>query len=329
MKSVSLKLSAVLMAAVLGAVSGAPASAAPGPGADPGPSPGRPGKAHDVSVEAQNKALIAQLSGALLRSSVGVHDLAPYFAPHMIAHDPSMTNGRAGMLVAIDQLRRSLPGHTLTVKHILADGDLVMVHSHLSNTPADEKSGLNRLDTYRIDRGVIVEHWAARANVLNWSSSGNSPFSDLYVYAGAKPVISRERVETNRLLVKALSEEVFGKQNFGLLDRFWSVGYLQHNPYVGNGRAQLAGALPFISSPGSQYRVVHALADGDLTAVCAHALAPGANPADEFAGVYVCDLYRVANLELVEHWDIVQQVPSTTASANSMVSKLYQDHERR
>lgn len=76
----------------------------------------------------------------------------------MIAHDPSMTNGRSGMLVAIDQLRRSLPGYTLTVKHILADGDLVMVHSHLSNTPANERSGLNRLDTYRLDRGVIVEH---------------------------------------------------------------------------------------------------------------------------------------------------------------------------
>lgn len=69
MKSVSLKLSVVLIAATLGIVSFVPAGATP---ATP--------KVHEVSVEATNKALITQLSAALLRRDSD-HDLGRYFAP--------------------------------------------------------------------------------------------------------------------------------------------------------------------------------------------------------------------------------------------------------
>ena len=195
-----------------------------------------------TNVEASNKAIIKELSLALL-GGADLQALGRYFAPNLIAHDPVMSNGRGGMLVAIDALRRSLPGHTLTIKHILADRDQVLVHSHISSTPANEKSGLNRIDIYRLDRGIVVEHWDVRNAAPTSSASGNSAFSDLYQYAGPKPVLSDERVEGNRLLVKHVSEEVFGKQNFALLDRLFGVNYIQHNPYVGNGRAALASVI--------------------------------------------------------------------------------------
>jgi predicted SnoaL-like aldol condensation-catalyzing enzyme len=291
-----------------------------------GPAASAPLQDARADITAANRALAVHLSQALL-SGADLRQLGQYFAPNLIVHDPAMAGGRTGMVNAIDSLRRSLPGHTLTVKHVLADRDLVLVHSHVSKTPANEMSGFIRLDIYRLDRGLVVEHWKLGAEAPTASASGNSAFSDLYRYSGPAPALSRERIETNRLLAKAASEEVFGKQNFGLLDRLWGANYIQHNPWVGNGRAALQGVIQYISVPGKSYRVTHSLADRDLTAVCAHTVAPGGNPDNEFEGTMVCDLYRVANLELVEHWDVYQGIPSTSVSGNSMVSSLYRGNQ--
>ena len=298
MKSFQFKTTVLLLSCALTALACLPATAAPG---------NRP---HASSVESSNKDVIRE-----------------FFAPHVIEHDPVVGNGRGGSLMAIETLRTTLPGQTLTVKHVLGDRDMVMVHSHISAAPANEMSGLNRLDVYRLDRGVIVEHWSVRANAPTRSASGNSAFSDLYQYPTVKPVLTGEQVEGNRLLVKGLSEEVFGKQNFGLLERLWNVNYIQHNPYVGNGRAALQSVIHYISAPGKGYRVIHSMADGDIAAACAHITPQGANPHDEFAGGMVCDLYRVANFELVEHWDIYQPTPTSTVNGNSMFSKLYRGNQ--
>lgn len=271
--------------------------------------------------ERANKALVHALTQQML-SDTALHRLGAYFAGDLIQHDPKLANGRAAMLAWIGSQRAQSPAQTLTIKHLLADHDLVFVHSHVSATPDNEFSGTNRYDLYRVDRGVIVEHWAYRSGVRPSSASGNSTFSDLYVYE-TPPTPSEEREDMHRLLVKTLSEEVFGKRNFGLLDRFWAEGYLQHNPYVGNGRAALAEVLEYIAPVGSHYRVTHSVADDDLTLVCAHAVDPGMDPADEFSGAAVCDIFRVANLELVEHWDVAQAVPATSVNGNSMFSSLY------
>ncbi len=314
MKSFQLTTTVLLLSCALTAFAYLPATAVAGD------------RAHASNVESRNKDVIRELSAAML-SNTSLHSLGRFFSPHVIEHDPVVGNGRSASLMAIDTLRTTLPGQTLTVKHLLGDRDMVMVHSHISATPANEMSGLNRLDLYRLDRGVIVEHWSVRAKAPTRSASGNSAFSNLYQYPSAKPVLTDEQVEGNRLLVKGLSEEVFGKQNFGLLERLWNVNYIQHNPQVGNGRAALQSVIHYISAPGQGYRVIHSMADDDIAAACAHITPQGANPNDEFAGGMVCDLYRVANFELVEHWDIYQPTPTSTVNGNSMFSKLYRGNQ--
>jgi predicted SnoaL-like aldol condensation-catalyzing enzyme len=285
-----------------------------------------PASAHrERDTENANKQLVSRFVGAVL-GNVDPDVVARQVAPNLIQHDPLVHNGRAGTAAWIRAMRQQSPAQTMTVKHLLADGDMVFVHAHLASQPGNEMSGTNRYDFYRVDGGTIVEHWSYQGPAPTWSQSGNSEFSNLYVYAGPQPPVPAARVDLNRELVKALSDEVFGKRNFGMLDRFWSVGYLQHNPYVASGRAGLASVIQYIATPANRYRLVHGMADGDLAVVCAQVTDITVDEKNEFAGAAVCDMYRVANLELVEHWDVGQPVPTSSLSGNSMFSKLYREH---
>jgi len=275
-----------------------------------------PASAHrDDVAENANKQLVSRFVDAVL-SAIDPDVVARQVAPNLIQHDPQVRNGRQGTAAWIRAMRQQSPAQTMTVKHILADGDMVFVQTHVAAQPADEMSGVNRYDFYRVDDGVIVEHWAYQAVAPNSSQTGNSAFSDLYTYATPRPPVPATRVDLNRELVQALSDEVFGKRNFGILDRFWDTGYLQHNPYVGNGRAALASVIQYIATPTTRYRLVHGVADGDLAVVCAQVTDTSVNAEDEYAGNAVCDMYRVANLELVEHWDVVQKVPMSSLNGN-------------
>lgn len=273
-------------------------------------------------VESRNKAVVSRFVAGVM-GPADADTVARHVAPHIIEHDAQVQSGRQGTAAWIRSMRQAAPTAAITVKHLLADGDMVFVHSQVSTTPANEMSGQNRYDFYRLDKGWIVEHWVVQGAAPTRSATGNSAFSNLYVYPTPAAPLSRERVEMNRLLVHTLSDEVFGKRNFALLERLWGAGYIQHNPYVGNGRAALAAVMQYIAPAGSHYRVVRSMADGDLAVVCSHNVPAGGNPADEFSGAAVCDMFRVANFELVEHWDVGQQVPTSSVNGNSMFSSLY------
>jgi predicted SnoaL-like aldol condensation-catalyzing enzyme len=73
-----------------------------------------------------------------------------------VAHDPSAQSGRQAFA---DYLRGPDSAHlrdaTVTAKHLLADGDLVAVHTHVATPQGD----LATVDLFRVDGGTIVEHW--------------------------------------------------------------------------------------------------------------------------------------------------------------------------
>jgi predicted SnoaL-like aldol condensation-catalyzing enzyme len=284
--------------------------------------------AHNNDTERLNKAVVSQFVAGVMGTQEA-EAVARQVSPHLIEHDPLARNGRSGTAEWIRALRQNAPGQTMTVKHMLADADMVFVQSQVSATPANEMGGQNRYDFYRLDRGWIVEHWVVQAPAPTRSANGNSAFSNVYAYPSPPAPLSDARVEMNRLMVHTLSDEVFGKRNFGLLERLWAPSYLQHNPWVANGRAALQSVIQYIAPVGSHYRVVRSMADGDLAVVCSHNVEAGADPANEFAGAAVCDMYRVANFELVEHWDVGQNVPSSSLNGNSMFSSLYRNPSNR
>jgi predicted SnoaL-like aldol condensation-catalyzing enzyme len=278
----------------------------------------------DRTQEERNKAVVRQVYDEVFAKG-NTNLVNQLFSEIYIQHNPNVINGREAFVDFVKFLGSLNPPPVITVKHILADGDFVAVHWHASVTPANEFSGQSGFDLFRLDNGKIVEHWDVIQDVPVQSASGNSMFSDLFQYPGKPPKLTESKEEINKLLALVAYDGVFNRHRLEFLDVFFAgENYIQHNPFVGNGTAAVAAILDVITPAGSQLRFKHAVADGDLVFVHSQFLPPGADPNSEFTGAAVADIFRLVNGRIVEHWDALQTVPSTTASGNSMFSDLFE-----
>ena len=59
-------------------------------------------------------------------------------------------------------------------KRFVAEGDLVVVHSHLVRKPGDR--GMAVMDIFRLENGKIVEHWDVLQEVPESPANNNTMF---------------------------------------------------------------------------------------------------------------------------------------------------------
>ncbi|WP_376097926.1 nuclear transport factor 2 family protein [Roseomonas sp. CCTCC AB2023176] len=124
-----------------------------------------------------------------------------------------------------------------------------------------------------------------------------------------------EREERNRRLVVAFYEAVFVRHDLSAAERYLSEDYRQHNPRVPDGRAAFVAVFSRIlaANPQARSRIVRSAADGDLVFLHVHSQS---NPSDR--GRAIVDIFRVEGDRIVEHWDVIQEVPETAANGNTM-----------
>jgi predicted SnoaL-like aldol condensation-catalyzing enzyme len=117
--------------------------------------------------------------------------------------------------------------------------------------------------------------------------------------------------EQNKQVVARLYDAI-RSGDINAFDELIADDYVQHNPQAGNG---LQAVKEFFAPVGPVDVEVHrVLADGELVAV--HSNYKTWNMA-------AVDIFRVGDDgKIVEHWDVLQQVPETTASGNDLFSQL-------
>ena len=133
----------------------------------------------------------------------------------------------------------------------------------------------------------------------------------------APPVGARDLAteEANRMLVVDFYERFFNRHETVEAARVVADDYRQHNPEVPDGKAPFVDYFTgfFKDNPQSRARVVRSASDGDLVWLHVHATS-----GSEDRGLAVVDVFRVRDGKIVEHWDVIQQVPEKAANDNSM-----------
>ena len=118
--------------------------------------------------------------------------------------------------------------------------------------------------------------------------------------------MSRTSAEQANLdLVLAMFAQVLNPMDSSAVDRFIAPGYIQHNQGVEPGRDALKAFLDMIreQTPEAVHDVKRAFVDGDHVTVHYHV-----RRWPDDLGWAVIDIFRIEDGQIVEHWDVMQDV---------------------
>ena len=128
--------------------------------------------------------------------------------------------------------------------------------------------------------------------------------------------MSRTPQEQHRLdRVLEMYREVLIRMDSSKVEHYLSPHYLQHSSLAPPGLQALKDFLDEvrIRSPDATQSIKRAFVDGDHVIVHVHVVRFSGDP-----GLAVVDIFRVEGDFIVEHWDVLQEVPSQPLNPNPM-----------
>ncbi|HEY1124964.1 MAG TPA: nuclear transport factor 2 family protein [Sphingobium sp.] len=121
--------------------------------------------------------------------------------------------------------------------------------------------------------------------------------------------------EANAQLVIDLFNKVLIPMDKTLVDDFIAEDYLQHSSLAEPGREALKRWLDFVrvESPEATQKIYRVFAEDDHVITHQHVTRWPGDP-----GFAVCDIFRIENGKIVEHWDVLQEISPNPVNPNSM-----------
>ena len=121
-------------------------------------------------------------------------------------------------------------------------------------------------------------------------------------------------LEINKKNVVEFYDLIINKKDFESARKYIGNRYKQHNPFVADGPEGLRAFIEYLKTdfPDAHSEIKKIIAEGDYVVLHVHSRR---TPTLQRA---IIEIFRLENGKIDEHWDVVQQIPETSANPNGM-----------
>lgn len=121
--------------------------------------------------------------------------------------------------------------------------------------------------------------------------------------------------EINKKTVLAFYEDLINQKNVDAAEKYMGKKYIQHNPKAADGVEGLRNYIQYLREqfPYSHAEIKRVFAEGNYVVLHVNTkLEPNTR------GLAIVDIFRLDAGKIVEHWDVIQEVPEKSANENGM-----------
>lgn len=255
-----------------------------------------------------NKETAAALNKAV--QSGDVESASVLVTDNYIQHTPSVPDGKKGLITLISKIKnKEMPVPKINNVRVIEDGDFVVLHH--------EVFWPNRkvmFEIFRFENGLAAEHWSGIMDHPDKTANGHSMID------GSSEILDSRSTKKNKEFVKSFVQTVLIDGEFDKILNYYHPDIIQHNPFIDNTVPGLLNGIAELQKQGISLqieKIYKVLGEGNFVLVVSEG---------KFAGKPTAffDLFRVENNIIVEHWDVLQEIPSTLAHENGFLkASLY------
>ncbi|ANY14448.1 nuclear transport factor 2 family protein [Bordetella pseudohinzii] len=122
----------------------------------------------------QNKELVLSFFRLMFQEHRVEEAVSRYVDKRYVQHDPYLESGTAPLRDFFTLYFEQNPQASADIKRVIAEGDLVVVHSLWKE--AAEDRGQAVVDIFRVAEGKIVEHWGVSQEIPENPANANGMF---------------------------------------------------------------------------------------------------------------------------------------------------------
>lgn len=258
-----------------------------------------------ITTEPTQKEKVVQFLKAVNERDVAT--LEELVTEDYIQHNPFLPTGRDAFAQVVTTVLED-NGTLVENQRMMEDGNFVAMHNLWINAAPFGADTVVSFDILRFDEnGKIAEHWDA---IQPWefpTVNGNT------MTDGPTAITNLNETESNKALAVNIIQDVLMGQNPNNITNYIAVDYIQHNPQIDNGLQGIQDAVAYLTSINNmfQYNTIHkVIGEGNFVLTVSEGTWNGTSNA-------FYDLFRMENGKAVEHWDVIQPVPTTGLANNN------------
>lgn len=253
-----------------------------------------------------NKEIVGTFLGAVMKQDTAT--MRQVANADYIQHNPFVPTGLEPFIGLLPVLKEH--GTYAENVRMFQDGDFVFMHNIWKNAKPFGADEMVAFDIIRVDKnGKVAEHWDAMTVLVKETASGRTQTD------GPTTIEDLDKTEANKAWAVSLVEDVLmGKNPSNITKYISSVEYNQHNPQIKDGLTGIVEAVEYLTSQNNmfKYTKIHkVLGEGNFVLTVSEGEWNGGKKHVFY------DLFRMKDGKIVEHWDVIQEIPTEGLAHNN------------